>query len=119
MSDKFRNCFIDQSDLYNYEIKWEGEVIAKAHTMSAKDKSKIESYAMRKKFVNGELEIDIDSHALKIATILAALDWWDSDRKLNEESVSMLPDPVADYIFNAIQAHEAEVAAKVEDTQKN
>ena len=116
---KFSNCFIDQSEMYHYDIEWEGQVIAKAHTLSAKDKSKIEYQSMTKRFKNGELEFDVDSQKLRIATILSALDWWDADRPLNEDNVSMLPEGMINYIYDAITAHEEKVQKIADDTEKN
>lgn len=115
----FANCFIDLNDLYHYDIVWEGKVVAKAHTLSAKDKSKVETLTMKKKFVKGDLEMDIDSHYLKTITIMLALDWWDSPRKINEDEISMLPEGMRDFFYKAIQDHESEVQKVVEDTEKN
>ncbi len=116
---KFNNCFIDSSEMYRYEIKWENQVVAKAHTLSAKDKSRIEKEAMTKKFKNGELELDVDSHKLRVFTILCALDWWDSDRPINEENISLLPEGMLDYFHSAITKHEEEIQKITEDTEKN
>ena len=118
-NNKFSNCFIDQSEMYHYDIEWEGQVIAKAHTLSAKDKSKIESQSMTKRFKNGELEFDVDSQKLRIATILSALDWWDTDRPLNEENVAILLERMINDIYDAITAHEEKVQKIADDTEKN
>jgi hypothetical protein len=94
--------------MYHYDIVWEGETIAKAHTLSAKDKSNIENISMTKRFKNGELEFDVDSQKLRIATILSAL-----------ENVAMLPEGMINYIYDAITAHEEKVQKIADDTEKN
>lgn len=120
-TSKFKGCFIDESSLYTYDIYMDNDLIAKGHTMSAKDRSAIERNAMTKSFNSkeGEMNIDIDSHALKSHTILQALTSWELPRKLNLENISMLSEPVRDHLFQAIQEHENSLAEIVEDTEKN
>jgi hypothetical protein len=120
-TSKFKGCFIDESSLYTYDIYMDNDLIAKGHTMSAKDRSAIERNAMTKSFNSkeGEMNIDIDSHALKSHTILQALTSWELPRKLNLENISLLSEPVRDHLFQAIQEHENSLAEIVEDTEKN
>lgn len=120
-TSKFKGCFIDESSLYTYDIYMDNDLIAKGHTMSAKDRSAIERNAMTKSFnsKDGEMNIDIDSHALKSHTILQALTSWELPRKLNLENISLLSEPVRDHLFQAIQEHENSLAEIVEDTEKN
>lgn len=120
-TSKFAGCFIDESSLYTYDIYMDNDLIAKGHTMSAKDRSAIERNAMTKSFNSkeGEMNIDIDSHALKSHTILQALTSWELPRKLNLENISLLSEPVRDHLFQAIQEHENSLAEIVEDTEKN
>jgi hypothetical protein len=119
MTDQFKNCFIDESEIYAYDIEFDGKLIAKAHSLSAKDRSQIERKAMIKGYKNGEMTIDIDSHAHKTQTILAAVNSWQLDRPLNEDSVSLLNETLRDHLYNAIQKHEEKIAGVVEDTEKN
>jgi hypothetical protein len=119
MSDKFKNCFIDALPDYEYDIEYEGDLIARGKSLSAKDKSFIEKQAMKKSFVNGELEIEIDANAMKTAYIIAGLKEWKLPRKLDSESVSMLTEELRDVLFNAIQEHENSAAKAVEDNEKN
>jgi hypothetical protein len=120
-NDKFKGCFIDDSDLYTYSIEWQGMKLAEAHTLSAKDRSAIERNSVKKKYniTSGEIEVDIDTNAMKTWNILGAITKWELGRELNEESVSKLSEPLRDFLFGEIQAHETAVAAKVEDTEKN
>ena len=120
-TSKFKGCFIDESSLYTYDIYMDNDLIAKGHTMSAKDRSAIERNAMTKSFNSkeGEMNIDINSHALKSHTILQALTSWELPRKLNLENISMLSEPVRDHLFQAIQEHENSLEEIVEDTEKN
>lgn len=120
-TSKFKGCFIDESSLYTYDIYMDNDLIAKGHTMSAKDRSAIERNAMTKSFNSkeGEMNIDIDSHALKSHTILQGLTSWELPRKLNLENISLLSEPVRDHLFQAIQEHENSLAESVEDTEKN
>lgn len=120
-TSKFKGCFIDESSLYTYDIYMDNDLIAKGHTMSAKDRSAIERNAMTKSFNSkeGEMNIDIDSHALKSHTILQGLTSWELPRKLNLENISLLSEPVRDHLFQAIQEHENSLADVVEDTEKN
>jgi len=120
-TSKFKGCFIDESSLYTYDIYMDNDLIAKGHTMSAKDRSAIERNAMTKSFNSkeGEMNIDINSHALKSHTILQALTSWELPRKLNLENISLLSEPVRDHLFQAIQEHENSLAEIVEDTEKN
>ena len=120
-TSKFKGCFIDESSLYTYDIYLDGELLAKGHTMSAKDRSAIERNAMTKSFNSkeGEMNIDIDSHALKSYTILQALTSWELPRKLNLENIGLLSEPVRDHLFQAIQEHENSLAEVIEDTEKN
>lgn len=120
-TSKFAGCFIDESILYTYDIYMDGELLAKGHTMSAKDRSAIERNAMTKSFNSkeGEMNIDIDSHAFKSHTILQALTSWELPRKLNLENISLLSEPVRDHLFQAIQEHENSLAEIIEDTEKN
>ena len=119
MSDKFRNCFIDDDELYTYDIEFEGELIATAHSLSAKDRSIIEKKSMTKSFAAGEMNIDIDSHALKSWQILQALNKWELPKTLNFDNISMLKESIRDCLFTAIQDHEARLAQVVEETEKN
>jgi len=119
MTDKFKNCFIDTRPDYEYTIEYDGDVIATAKSMSANDRSKIEKQAMTKKLVNGEFSVDVDSHALKTATIVNALIKWESERDLNWENVSLLPEEYRDAMFNAIMAHENGAKEAVETNEKN
>jgi len=120
-TSKFKGCFIDESSLYTYDIYMDNDLIAKGHTMSAKDRSAIERNAMTKSFNSkeGEMNIDINSHALKSHTILQALTSWELPRKLNLENISLLSEPVRDHLFQAIQEHENSLEEIVEDTEKN
>ena len=120
-TSKFKGCFIDESSLYTYDIYMDNDLIAKGHTMSAKDRSAIERNAMTKSFNSkeGEMNIDINSHALKSHTILQALTSWELPRKLNLENISLLSEPVRDHLFQAIQEHENSLAEIIEDTEKN
>jgi len=120
-TSKFKGCFIDESSLYTYDIYMDNDLIAKGHTMSAKDRSAIERNAMTKSFNSkeGEMNIDINSHALKSHTILQALTSWELPRKLNLENISLLSEPVRDHLFQAIQEHENSLAEVIEDTEKN
>ena len=119
MSDKLKNCFTDALPDYEYDIEYEGELIARGKSMSSKDKSYIERQSMKKSFVGGELEIEIDTNAMKTAYIIAGLKEWKLPRKLDSESVSMLTEELRDVLFDAIQAHETSAAQAVEDNEKN
>ena len=120
-TSKFKGCFIDESSLYTYDIYLDGELLAKGHTMSAKDRSAIERNAMTKSFNSreGEMNIDIDSHAFKSHTIMQALTSWELPRKLNLENIGLLSETVRDHLFQAIQEHENSLAEIIEDTEKN
>lgn len=119
MNEKFNGCFIDDGSLYTYDVYYDGELIAKAKTLSAKDRSTIERAAMEKRLVDGQLELDIDTHALKTYTILAAITSWELGRKLDADSVAMLTEKIRDHLYTAIQDHENTIAGLVEDTEKN
>ena len=71
MSDKFKNCFIDELPDYEYDIEYDGELIARGKSLSAIDRSYIEKQSMKKSFTNGELNVDIDSNQMTTATIKA------------------------------------------------
>lgn len=118
-SDKFKGCFIDESDLYTYTIEYDGELLANAHTLTSKNRSDIERNSMKKAWSKGEVEIDIDTHALKTYTIKNALTSWELPRKLDADSISVLSETYRDVLYNAIQDHENKVAGIVEDTEKN
>lgn len=118
-NDKFKGCFIDEDSLFAYDIEMDGQLIAKAHTLSAKDRSIIEKKSMTKEFRNGEMAIDIDSHALKTWNIVQALNSWELDRKPDFEAVSLLKERVRDHLFSAIQEHEAKVKNVADETEKN
>ena len=120
-TSKFAGCFIDESSLYTYDIYLDDKLLAKGHTMSAKDRAAIERNAMTKSFNSkeGEMNIDINSHALKSHTILQALTSWELPRKLNLENIGLLSEPVRDHLFQAIQEHENSLSEVIEDTEKN
>lgn len=118
-NDKFKGCFIDESSLYAYDIEYEGALIAKARTLSAKHKSVIEQKSMTKSFADGKLAFDVNTPDMKTQTILAALTEWQLDRPLSEDSISLLTERVRDHLYDAIQAHETSLTGVVEDTEKN
>jgi hypothetical protein len=119
--NKFANCFIDADPLYEYDIYYDGELLAKAKTQSAKDKSYIERKSMTKKFDHktGDIEIDIDTNALKSATIYAAIKEWYLPRKLTEDNIDLLSGKLRDTLFDAIQEHESKINDAVENAEKN
>lgn len=119
MNEKFKGCFIDEGSLYTYDIYYQDELLAKAKTMSAKDRSAIERASMTKAFRDGQMEIDIDTHSMKTHTILRAVTSWELGRAITEDNISMLSEAIRDHLFTTIQDHETKLAEVVEDTEKN
>ena len=119
MSDKFNQCFIDELPDYEYDISFDGELLARGKSLSAADRSYIERQSTKKKFVSGAVEIDIDSHAMITHTIMAGLKSWNLKRKLSSEAVAMLTDEIRMALFEAIQDHENKATQAVEDNEKN
>ncbi len=120
MTDKFKNCFIDQQPDYNYDILIDGEVFATAKTLSSRDQSRIAK--MNKQImVDGELTADPDNDPVEmlIAMISTALVSWNAGRELNADNIAMLPMEWLTKISEQINAHQGYVEAAVEDTEKN
>ena len=117
---KFASCFIDQSDMFNYDILLEGELIAKAKTLSFRDQAEIDN-RNRKVYEDGQLKPDPTANQIDAAlTMIAkALTWWDSDKAITEDNIALLPPEVLNHIITAVAEHEQAVKVKAEDTEKN
>ena len=108
-----KNCFITDSDFFNYEIAVDGEVIAKAHTLTFNDKQKC-----FKQTADG---LDINYNQL----VKSALDEWflkDKSGKavdLTMDNISKLTSKLFTAICVQIMDHENKVNAETEEIEKN
>lgn len=94
--------------MFNYDIEYKGEKIAKAHTLSYREKMK---YMNIKE--NDTIGFD------PIPLIVTALDTWTLGKDITEENVDMLDFPIILAISTAIANHEAETMTKAEGLEKN
>jgi len=116
----FKNCFLSERPDFNYDITDpEGELIAKAHLLTADDRSYLQRHGMKNSYVNGEMVMDIDLEKYTTATLFKALTWWAWDKKITVESIDDMSKELRQYLSEQINAHETEVAAIVEDAEKN
>ena len=114
---KFKNCFATANDMRDYDIVIDGEIVAKAHTLTIQDKAEIERKSITKILTAKGVNTDINSNALMLYTVLRALDSLIIDAPLNEENLGKHP-MVMD-IFHAVTSHEADVAKTMRDNEKN
>lgn len=123
MADKFTNCFIDQHELFHYEIKLNDSLLATAHSLTAHDQSIIEEKSVTKSISVTGMSMDINTNRNKLWTVKQALDTWVLDRKLDIESLSMLGvyngTNLLDYLYNAVLEHEEMVKSTVAGNEKN
>lgn len=116
----FKNCFISERPDFKYDIlDPDGELIARAHLLTAGDRGYIQKHGTTRKFVNNEMEMELDLEKLLTATILKALDWWVWDRVICMESVEDLSKELRQYLSEQIQNRENEVTELAEDAEKN
>jgi hypothetical protein len=102
-----KNCFITD-DLYNYDIEYKGEVIAKAHTLTYREKMRhIRAQA-------GDL-MSFDP----IPLIVAALDSWTLGKDITEDNVDKLNPAIINALTEAISRHETEVMQTAGEIEKN
>ncbi len=114
---KFKNCFATANDMRDYDIVIDGEIVAKAHTLTIQDKAEIERKSITKTLNAKGVNTDINSNALMLYTVLRALDSWIIDAPLNEENLGK--HPMLMDMFNAVTNHEADVAKTMRDNEKN
>ena len=102
-----KNCFIDdQPDFYKV-VELDGEKIATIHALTKNDLSAIEKAAYRKRLVNGDMELDINSHALLVTRIYRSLTGekdagWELGKPITDETIGKLQDKYFYAINNAI-----------------
>ena len=116
---KFKDCFTSKLPNYRYDIMIDGEKFGTAHLLNAADQAYIEANCISKKLVNGELQIDIQSHKNMTATIYKALESWELGCPITYEAIDDLTAPIRLAVFTQIQDHEAEQSAVIEDNEKN
>jgi len=116
---KFKDCFTSKLPNYRYDIVIDGEKFGTAHLLNAADQAYIEANCISKKLVNGELQIDIQSHKNMTATIYKALESWELGVPITFEAIDDLTAPLRLAVFTQIQDHEAEQSAVIEDNEKN
>jgi len=97
----------------------DGEKFGTAHLLNAADQAYIEATCISKKLVNGELQIDIQSHKNMTATIFKALESWELGCPITFEAIDDLTAPIRLAVFTQIQEHEAEQSQVIEDNEKN
>ena len=88
--DKIKGCFIDEGLDAIREVKLNDVIIARIQALSKSDQSKIEQEAMKKKFVNGKIEFDINTIKTQVLQIQFSLVEWAFDRDITEENVGKL-----------------------------
>ncbi len=102
-----KNCFLDdQPDFYKV-VELDGTKIANIHALTKNDLAAIEKSAYRKRVVNGDMELDINSHALLVTRIYRSLTGekdagWEFDKPITEDNISKLQDKYFYAINNAI-----------------
>ena len=114
---KFKNCFATANDMRDYDIVIDGEIVAKAHTLTIQDKAEIERNSVTKMLYAKGAKADINSNALMLYTVLRALDSWIIDEPLNEDNLGK--HPMLMDMFNAVTSHESDVAKTMRDNEKN
>ena len=114
---KFKNCFATANDMRDYDIIIDGEIVAKAHTLTIQDRAEIERKSITKVTSAEGMSIDINSNMHMLYTVLRALDSWIIDAPLNEENLGK--HPMLMDMFNAVTQHEADVAKTMRDNEKN
>ena len=114
---KFKNCFATANDMRDYDIVIDGEIVAKAHTLTIQDKAEIERFSISKTHTLEGMKIDINSNMHMLYTVLKAIDSWIIDEPLNEENLGK--HPMLMDMFNAVTSHEADVAKTMRDNEKN
>jgi hypothetical protein len=114
---KFKNCFATANDMRDYDIVIDGEIVAKAHTLTIQDKAEIERKSISKTHTLEGMKIDINSNMHMLYTVLKAIDSWIIDEPLNEENLGK--HPMLPQMFNAVNAHEETVAQIVLGNEKN
>ena len=116
----FRNCFTSEKPNFRYDILDEnGELIAKAHLLTAGDRAYIQSKGMSITMQNGEMVPQIALEPTTTATLLRALEWWDCDKPINEANVNDLTSDMRQYLLDAINKQENHVNEMAEDAEKN
>lgn len=116
----FKNCFISERPDFRYDIlDPDGELIAKAHLQTAADRAYIQRHGTSNKFVDGNMQIEIELEKYTTATLLKSLDWWVWDRAINMESIDDLSREIRQHLMNAVSEHENEIAEVTEDAEKN
>ena len=108
-----KNCFINDNEFFNYDITIDGEIVAKAHTLTFNDKQKC--------FKQTESGIEIDYNHL----VKSALDEWfltDKNGKpveFNLANIKLLTGKLFTEICLQIMNHENKVNSEAQEIEKN
>jgi len=115
-----KNCFITDSNVYNYDVTYDGEVIAKAHSLNYRDKMKhLDFFSMGTK--DGVMKLLADPFPL----IMSAVYSWTfttADGKILEKTEDNLDKILPDIIISMatqIGKLEADMMAMAKDLEKN
>lgn len=110
-----KNCFITDSDFFEYNIKFKDEIIATAHTLSIRDKQKIFKF-------NAETETPDTDQTLLIKCALDSWQFADKAGKVLPITVDNVANLKQEY-FNAlaigIMQHEIDVNTEAKEIEKN
>jgi len=127
--NKLDNCFIDELENYNYEIKTANdEYLASAKSLSLLDTSVIQKQSFSiVRDENGSILLDakgrpaydINVNMWEIYTIKQALTKWRWDREITVETIALLPADVRNNIFREIRRHEGFFEVNREAIEKN
>ena len=110
-----KNCFITDSDFFEYDIKYKDEIIASAHTLSIRDKQKIFKFS-------AETEAPDTDQALLIKCALDSWQFADKDGKvlpITLDNVANLKQEYFNVLALAVMEHEIAVNKEAQDIEKN
>ncbi len=111
MKDRFKDCFADTSDMFEYDILFEEKVVARAKVLTARDRAKI--------FHKSSHELDQMFYYL-----FHSLVSWELGVPITEQNLENLtrtPDGNKLFTEMAMQVleKEKELAGVIEDNEKN
>ena len=100
--EKIKGCWIDEGLDAIREVKFEGQVIAKIQALSKNNQAEIERRAIKKRFVDGKIEFDVNTVLTQIIQIKLMLVEWAFDREITEKNIGKLPAYYFDTLNRAV-----------------